>query len=96
MSDPTDAEVEWAAKCLHKAGKGDTLPPYYLKGWWGNIARHAINHGYVPPPRPRSVREEIANWLCDRWNDRSKVNMDYAMEFAGEILARFDVRRRDA
>jgi len=55
---------------------------------WERIARHALSHGYRPPPRPRSVREALVEIIATDTAGAPGPKVD-------AILARFDVRRRD-
>ncbi len=92
----SDAEVEWAARCLHEAAcKAAPDWEAFISSWevrsWRAAtaarARHALEHGYTTPPKP--VREQVAKLFRDTWS----VPMlgDAWLAVADALLARFDV-----
>lgn len=93
----TDAEVRWAAKNL----RPDTslAPPYYVRMWdsddsltygeW-RTAITALDHGYVPPPKPPTVREELCELIL---RDAPKAG-GWEKDAADAILSKFRVERK--
>jgi len=97
MPDPTDAEVEWAAECLWRAANTGRVPEFHQGCAYLKEAAHALAHGYRPPPRPRSVRDDVRDTILaedEKWQ-MSGMTMPKAGEIADAILARFEVRRKD-
>ena len=87
----TDAEVEWAAECLSRAVHGGwPCASVSYRDDMKSSARHALERGYVPPPKPRSVRDEVFDLLIE--TDRDYVGS--ISHLVDALLARFDVTRK--
>jgi len=91
----TQSQIEWAAECLCGivwGGEGDgelILDPCDLAA-----GRHALEHGYVPPPRPMPVREEMIEAMRVCSHSDGWILAPTAAGFADAILSRFVVTRK--
>jgi len=107
MPDPTDAEVEWCAEWmwdLVEKHPGWTNRPIHARKWSDcepyyrpihmDLVRECMAHGLRPPPRPTSVREELAALIGVLTGETLDMGDPYR-HMADAILARFDVRRKD-
>lgn len=56
MATYTDEQVEWAARCLYETGPDYKFPRLCTALV---VARIALAGGYVPPPRPVPVRQQM-------------------------------------
>jgi hypothetical protein len=52
----SDAEVEWAARCLGECT--------HTSCWLLDVARRALEGGYVPPPPPVPIREQVLDTIA--------------------------------
>ena len=100
----TDEQVEWAAECLFTeyvsaAYRGVTLPKWVTcesAARAGSLhqARRALDHGYVPPPKPMTVREELVDVMSKSAPNVIFHGGRHTDVIADAILARFDVTRK--
>ena len=92
----TDAEVEWAATCLCEVrhGNGGPMDMDVCRAWWLNLGRHALSHGYVPPPRPVPIKEQVLAALQDVY---AKAPFGYSITpmLADALLAKFRIEPKE-
>lgn len=82
----TEADVEWAAWCLQRVASKSECGPI-PSGWAFHPtemlrASHALDHGYVAPPKPKSDRDQFAAYM-ERWcplPDRESVHWQDAWD----------------
>jgi hypothetical protein len=97
-------DLEWAARCLHasqnEAWTVDTLSDASVvtKERMIALAHHARAHGYVPPPRPTSVREQIVSRIVaysQRGGHCRFVTAEDALGLAAVLLERFNITPKE-